>query len=367
MFGYQEVENYLHLAHQPLELALKQNDDIAQLLIALGATVDFGLKKSLEISNQPRRYYSYGTNAFKRTLKDWVEFGIKDIASRIANMEKVERSASSPVEEVASELPKGSWSNYRKVIEDSLKNPDDEVDTKTEADERQDKLEKLKEIQKLFAEIQTALSERHAKTWRELYPDNAEPATVPDAPTPVDKTSLPPVSKPERDYTYLYLSPGSYYSRDQRVPQHLHEAYDELYEACYLGDNEKIRRSCLPDPEVASTTETQNPLNISVRVVNKAEASSYRNSGKPWLVVCNDFPMLKYTVKGYTPLFAAIAGRRWSTAKLILAIATAQYHPEKDEDKLEFDSNVMGNSSYFSLKGVSLILFAIISRFRFRC
>lgn len=47
-------------------------------------------------------------------------------------------------------------------------------------------------------------------------------------------------------------------------------------------------------------------------------------------------------MKGYTPLFAAIAGRRWSTAKLILAIATAQYCPKKDEDKLEFD---MGNSN----------------------
>jgi len=260
---------------------LKQNDDIAQLLIALGATVDFGLKKSLDNSNQSRRYYSYGTNAVRRTLKDWVEFGIKDIAARIAKMEKVDHPASGPVDEVTSELPKGSWSIHLKGIEDSLKNPDDKVNTsKSEADERQDKLDKLKELQGLFIEIQTALSERHAKTWFELYPDNTEPATVtPDAPTPVDKIPSPSlVSKPEREYTYSYMSGGSYYSRDQPVPQHLHEAYDELYEACYLGNNEKIRGSCLPDPAV---TSTQDPLNISVRVVNKAEVNSYRNSGKP--------------------------------------------------------------------------------------
>ncbi len=60
-------------------------------------------------------------------------------------------------------------------------------------------------------------------------------------------------------------------------------------------------------------------------------------------------------MKGYTPLFAAISGKRWSTAKLILAIATAQYCPEKDEDELEFDSNVMGNSNYLSFISVSLI------------
>jgi hypothetical protein len=38
--------------------------------------------------------------------------------------------------------------------------------------------------------------------------------------------------------------------------------------------------------------------------------------------------------KGYTPLFAAVAARRWSTAKLILAIAAAQYHPENEDDKI---------------------------------
>jgi hypothetical protein len=45
---------------------------------------------------------------------------------------------------------------------------------------------------------------------------------------------------------------------------------------------------------------------------------------------------------GYTPLSAAVAGRRWSTAKLILAIATAQYEPGEYDEKIEFNINVMG-------------------------
>ncbi len=265
------------LAHQPLELALKQNDDIAQLLIALGATVDFGLKKSL---NQSKQSYDYDANAVRRTLKDWVEFGIKDIAAGIA---KVEYPVSSPMDEVTSELPKSSWLIHLKGIEDSLKNPDVKVDTsKSVADEKQDRLGKLKETRQLLVEIQTALSERHAKTWRELYPDNVEPVTVPGATTTVNTIpSLPPISKPEREYTYTYMSGDShYYSRDQSVPQHLHESYDDLYEACYLGDNEKIREFCLPDPEVTNTAGTQSPLNISVRVLNKA-VDNYPASGKP--------------------------------------------------------------------------------------
>ena len=38
--------------------------------------------------------------------------------------------------------------------------------------------------------------------------------------------------------------------------------------------------------------------------------------------------------KAYTPLFVAVAARRWSTAKLILAIAAAQYHPEDKNDEI---------------------------------
>ena len=41
--------------------------------------------------------------------------------------------------------------------------------------------------------------------------------------------------------------------------------------------------------------------------------------------------------KGYTPLFAAIVARRWSTAKLILGIVAAQYHREDDDDEIKFN------------------------------
>ena len=42
---------------------------------------------------------------------------------------------------------------------------------------------------------------------------------------------------------------------------------------------------------------------------------------------------------GYTPLFVAISGRQWSTAKLIIAIATAQYHPD-EEDNVDYSENI---------------------------
>lgn len=47
---------------------------------------------------------------------------------------------------------------------------------------------------------------------------------------------------------------------------------------------------------------------------------------------------------GYTPLTAAVEGRRWSTAKVILAVATAQYHPHDKKDRIKFHLNIkLGN------------------------
>lgn len=44
-----------------------------------------------------------------------------------------------------------------------------------------------------------------------------------------------------------------------------------------------------------------------------------------------------YSVTGYTPLFAAISGRQWGTAKLIIAILVEQYTP--DEELIKFDAD----------------------------
>jgi len=56
---------------------------------------------------------------------------------------------------------------------------------------------------------------------------------------------------------------------------------------------------------------------------------------------------------GYTPLFAAISARRWATAKFILAVATAQYHPKDEQDKIKFDIDVDTGASTVLLVNVN--------------
>ena len=67
---YSQVQNYLQIAYQPLEPAVKRNDDIAQLLITLGASIDFGLKHCLE---------QYSLESHRVTIRDCIDFGVQKI------------------------------------------------------------------------------------------------------------------------------------------------------------------------------------------------------------------------------------------------------------------------------------------------
>ena len=74
MTGYGSVKNYLHIAYQPLEVAIRNQDDIANLLLALGASADLGLRRSLA---------TYSNIMERRTLKDWVDFAVLSITHSI--------------------------------------------------------------------------------------------------------------------------------------------------------------------------------------------------------------------------------------------------------------------------------------------
>lgn len=270
MLGYREVDNYLQLACQPVEVALGQNDDVAQLIISIGATVDFGLKRSLEGRS------SSGT--VKQTVKDWVEFGLKELTERISKQESellVPDNAATVLQ--TADSPKTGWLAYVKEYEDCLKaTSTDTAAAKTKLEAKKQALEELNDAKAYLLEVQEVLSKRNAKPWYELYP-----STETEEPKAQIKTPIPPSSPiPEQEWVYVNLSSRSFSYRTERVPQHLVAAYDELYEACYNGDNEKIQKLCLPDcgPE-ADSDGGESPLNISVRYVTKPTGYYYPDWG----------------------------------------------------------------------------------------
>ncbi|CAA7269211.1 unnamed protein product [Cyclocybe aegerita] len=309
MFGYQEVKNYLDLAYQPVEVALQYHSEIANLLITLGAPVNFPLKRSL---------YRYANDNERRSLKDWVDFAISSLHENIRKKKFeelifVEKKDAEPEPEPEA----AGWAGFIKKYDAGLTDPDREKwefkNKEKAAKQDRDLRERMEDIKEFLIEIQQLLNQKHAKKWSDLYPDIPTAAIMEVRPYTLEDI-MPKQSKDEEERLYVLVSAGW---SDQNVPQHLHPQYDEVYEACYAGDNDKIQKMCLPVPGQESVPGALNPLNISVKLKDR-----------------------KHSSEGYTPLFAAIAGRRWSTARLVLAIATAQYQPDNDAEKIKWDNDV---------------------------
>ncbi|KAG9040729.1 hypothetical protein FS837_000244 [Tulasnella sp. UAMH 9824] len=142
------------------------------------------------------------------------------------------------------------------------------------------------------------------------------PAAFPFGPTPVPFGQTMGPAPPQIDEKmkpfkrYLLFKPG--YGTDY-PGTHLIPLYDELYEACWNGDNDKIRALCLPPNEETLTLQsgTRDLLQITAKVIFTQEAFDFN--------------------KGYTPLYVALRARKWDTARLILEIAQKQLMKEEDD------------------------------------
>ncbi|KAF4615928.1 hypothetical protein D9613_011323 [Agrocybe pediades] len=313
-----EAMNYVNLAYQPLEVALKHSDELSKLLVALGAPVDVGLLQSLS---------RYSSDRERQTVSDWVKGAWESLDKELSKQQEpvvVDAQMADP-ESRAEPVVKTGWKVFHEEYRANLSRKQPSAtngDFTSVMDQRNHRIyrqsiEYLEDTRDFLAELRDMLLEKNAKSWKELHP-KVESNTIRTFQVPkYSKASLTNTMK--RDARYVNLGGASY--EQQNVAQHLVGAYDELFEACYSGNHDTINRLCLPKNDNETLANLKSiPLNISVRLVDAGHA--------------------RYDATGYTPLFAAIAARRWSTAKLILAIATAQYHPANEKDKIKFDNDI---------------------------
>ncbi|KAF8987599.1 hypothetical protein BDQ17DRAFT_1334968 [Cyathus striatus] len=229
----------------------------------------------------------------------------------------------------ASELT--GWKKYLLALRKDEMEVQRKIDQLNEVREwaKWDEVRQRKETKDYFVGVERLLVARGAKTWNELHPDN--PMAYADAQL---HSSLfgrlsniepnPTVVLDPESYRYTYLSnlSSNRFGMSTFIPEHLRGAYDDLFEACYSGDNEKIEQLCLPVKKGAKSPLTLLDIFVTVKLNSDGD----------------------YAVTGWTPLFAALAGRRWSTAKLIVAIAAAQYQSDEAEEmkpkKFEVDNYV---------------------------
>ena len=223
---------------------MTNGDDLVHLLVRLGASVN----------TIPKIIAEYYEN--KISLKVWIDKEIYKLDTRIKSVVKA------PAVSITIPPEHSGWQKFYREYQESLKKPTEEEEriqvlhNKREERERLENLEKLEDAKAYFVEVKQLIEDHSAKTLGEIAIDE----------TPIPGWNWSSSSKVEHN-PYKFLSTG-YCPRD--VPQHLLSSYDQLYEACYIGDHEKIQSLCLP-------SEGAQPgpilLNISVKMVEDSDNS----------------------------------------------------------------------------------------------
>ncbi|KAL4261679.1 Ankyrin repeat protein [Pleurotus pulmonarius] len=287
-FGY-SVHGPLSRVYHPIEVAVAKFDTVADILLAFGADPNVWIKSSFEYSSDG-----------KKTVLDWLQGAIPWIDTRIAAEEQP------PAESPAA--TKGSvWETYLANYQDSLQEVRKAQQANNATTDSSDRLQNLKEIKAYLVHVKTQLEGNGAKLGREVDPPLAGQAST-NLEFESRDAATPAVVYEEAPYALII---DNYYNAPP-VSLTLKKSYDELYEACLNGDNTKVEELCLPP----KSGKAQSRL-LQITVTMRDPKNHWRK-------------------QGFTPLFAAIQAGHWSTARLIMAIATAQYKPTEEEESPGF-------------------------------
>ncbi|GJE83966.1 ankyrin [Phanerochaete sordida] len=324
-------EKFLTSVPMPVEVALTNYDEVVHLLVALGAEVNLPLRESLRRSGDNRDEHF---TALDYTIA---------IVSKIAEAKKPETQTPTPA---PAPTAFGSRPNRRRLVAGGhgllanagggligLANvlPDEDVPLwKTELLKVLTEYEKLQrdrsspqinmyqqdayleDIEEYFTGLKTTLEAHQAKRGGEVFRGK-----MPDS----DARLRPLENRMSRYWrstyqpTYGLQGPFGFHRHGMNegfgMIKGLADRYQELFVACWSGNNAKIQKLCLPRQ---SGKSTETPLQISC------------HWGNNW--------------QGYSPLYIAILRRHWETAKVILAIASAQYSPDDEtQTKAAFKAN----------------------------
>ncbi|KAH9170814.1 hypothetical protein EDB89DRAFT_2230439 [Lactarius sanguifluus] len=267
-----QAADYRARIYFPIETALLQRDEVISLLAALGANVDAPIKLSTSIQHT--------------SLLQWT--------SKALGSETTPKPVQAP--DNLPDSPAGDdWSQYHAYLSKMLPH------CKSEAIVFASSWNTVHAKEEDY----TAATKNYFVFAESVL--RAHGATLPEGATTSEQAATARVG-----IQRLIPSQGSGYTRHTKssttpVPVHLKVFYDELYEACWKGDNASVRELCLPK-QVADEKE---PIQIVVQTT------------------ALDYP--PYTSTCWTPFVVALHRRHWDTARLVLAIAKAQYQPPDTE------------------------------------
>jgi len=208
------------IIHTPVETAIHRHDPAIYLLVGLGASLDVGIKLSYR-----------GSWAKKASLLEAVEAMVKNIDME---MERLRRPAE-PESMDVDHADQPEWKAWIIKSTQAIKNFEKKENEQQKANKRINELTRMKDY---LEEVLGLMKEKKAKTWNQIHPDDEKKENDDNA----------NADKQEKTETPFF----SAWSSEWWAAPVLREKaplYEELYEACWNGDDDKLRELCLPPPE----------------------------------------------------------------------------------------------------------------------
>ncbi|XP_006457063.1 hypothetical protein AGABI2DRAFT_181422 [Agaricus bisporus var. bisporus H97] len=272
-----------------IETAICQGEYSVDLLLEVGADANVGTSDTL---HDPTR---------KQSILDWVVHALEvELPEALGELEKQGITLENNQEEVNAAPKKfESWKEYLEDYQRRCSFVLEKIKMDNQKFFKPDLLKNLKKRQAYLQHVRGVLELAGAKTWKDIKEANGD-SEEDQTPLPVHPTHANESNQVQQKYRYL----SSNTWRRLPVPEVQYDHYDELFEAAFKGDDANIERLCTIGAHSNAT-----PLRVTVET--RLDDNKF----------------------GPTPLYAAIVGKRWATAKLIIGIAAAQYRDENAEDK----------------------------------
>ncbi|KAF8826350.1 hypothetical protein HHX47_DHR5000307 [Lentinula edodes] len=309
----------------PVEAALCCHTDLIQLLVSVGASINRATRVSTS---------TYANQEILRTYLDWARYAIGWINRYISEQQDKMKLETKKLDSITT-APTTPWRTFvsRTIyLSDNGVLPGSELQKKKFVE---DQVELEKTIRKcvalkgFFGDAERLLVSKGAKTYNILFADTEKRSTATsNVSIQIDHHDHILWQQNSSSTKYFFLGQHDY-SREA-VPMYLNDRYDELFEACWKGDDIAVRKLCLPDEG------KENALKVSVAVAHPTnqwlQTSLYTSISTFFARMVNP------NIADLTPLVAAIEGRHWSTVRLVFGICVAQYKPV-DEKEVAFRLN----------------------------
>ncbi|KAG8887776.1 hypothetical protein FRB98_009036 [Tulasnella sp. 332] len=320
-YQLKQDDAYTRGVTQPLEVALFNRNDLYRLAIAL--------EPDSARTSVPKQIYGYRQNADqRRSLLDLLRGNIDELNTLLAgttpandtvkeinngpnygsilDLEQMEISSKTGWEAEAILLEKQVVAMQKKRSDDGGAAP------KQKAKDEAEKKVKAERMLSYYQDAVTQLEQIGAKTWNEIFPEEPSNWKV-NLGTQDSSSAEPAKASTTNPPTRRYLLFGSHMV--SAAGAHLTPLYDELFEAIWAGNTEKVEEMCLPPIEGRKPTR-KDLLQVTAGVVFRdLSTTSIYSLGNNM----------------YTTLFVALRARKWATAKAIMAIAKAQRHQDEQD------------------------------------